>query len=216
MLRVHLAAAFVALLLVSSPALAQRGTPRGAPNYPITVASPGSSIPAPAVRPGPPVPPFPPGHMFPGHIAPWHRGPIGFGGFGLPFYAPYALPANGVFDTVNPSFQTPIGPTDAPAPPIDSTGFNPASSVKLTGMPAQLTLQFPAAAKVWLNGREVEGKAAKERELSSPAIAPGTDFAFDVRAEWRQDGETYEYTRWMKVAAGERSRITVLSGTPKK
>ena len=52
------------------------------------------------------------------------------------YYGPF-LP------TVNPSFMTPIGPTDIPAPPLDGAGFGSLTSFKLTGQQAELSLEFP-------------------------------------------------------------------------
>jgi len=144
-----------------------------------------------------------------------------YGGFGLPYspygvtayapsyygayYAPYYLP-----------FTTPIGDNAEPPPPLVGAGVGPITNVKLTGLPAELNIQFPADAKVWLNGKRVEGKAGKAVDLTSPTLTPGTDYTFDVKAEWTKDGKAYEYANTVKVPSGDRSKITVLAGTPKK
>jgi|GEM_PF-2366151 len=203
MLRLHLAAALVASILLTAPGVAQPRVPVG----PITVASPGSSG-------------FMPGNLpsLPTRNA---SGP-GYGTMGWPYYSynlnPYGYPfsPNIPYDPVNPSFGTPIGPNDVPPPPLLGAGFGSSPSLKLTGMPAALTLQFPDDATVWLNGREVSGDPSKTRELASPSMAIGTAYSFDVRAEWAVNGVTYEYENTVKVPAGDRSKITVLAGTPKK
>jgi uncharacterized protein (TIGR03000 family) len=144
-----------------------------------------------------------------------------YGGYGLPYspygvnayapsyygayYAPYYLP-----------FTTPIGSNDIPAPPLTGAGVGPITNVKLTGLPAELSIQFPADATVWVNNKQVQETAAKSFELTSPSLTPGMEFTFDVRAEWTADGQAYEYSRTVKVPAGDRSKITVLAGTPKK
>lgn len=161
-----------------------------------------------------------------GTAVPFNYGGLS-GGFGLPYspygmysysppfygayYAPYYLP-----------FTTPIGANDEIAPPIQgagvptaSTSTTPTTSVTLTGMPAELVLQFPADAKVWLDGKEVAGTAAAMRELKSPILPPGSEYKFNVKAEWTKGGQKYEYERSLKVPAGDRSKIMVMTGTPK-
>jgi uncharacterized protein (TIGR03000 family) len=82
--------------------------------------------------------------------------------------------------------------------------------------PATLTMDFPAAAKVWLDGKEVAGEASAERVLTSPVLRPGEKHTFKVRAEWAAGGKTYEYTRDVTLGSGERSKVLVMSGTEKK
>ena len=79
--------------------------------------------------------------------------------------------------------------------------------------PATLTLQFPAAADVWLDGKKVEGSAAEERVLTSPTLKPGEDYTFALKARWTADGKTYEATRSVKVGPGDRSRLFDRLGT---
>ncbi|MBY0513903.1 MAG: hypothetical protein K2P78_08330 [Gemmataceae bacterium] len=107
-------------------------------------------------------------------------------------YAPYPEPA------VVPVYVPP------PDPPIRLSGEGP----------ARLTLTFPAPAEVWLNGEKVEGEAAAERVLTSPQLRPAERFTFRVRARWRADGQTYEFTRELALGPNERSRVGVFAGTP--
>lgn len=98
------------------------------------------------------------------------------------------------------------------APPV-----RPEPTVVLANeFPATLTLQFPAAAEVWLNGSAVPGEAAEERVLTSRVLRPGEHFAFDVKARWTAGGKTYESLRTITLGAGDRSRLLVVSGTEVK
>lgn len=93
----------------------------------------------------------------------------------------------------------------------------PSHIVALSGeMPATLALQFPAAATVWLNEKEVVGKSETTRTLTSPVLSPGEKFTFHVRARWKANGQTYETTREAVVGAGDRSKLFVVSGTKVK
>lgn len=78
---------------------------------------------------------------------------------------------------------------------------------------ATLTLQFPRAAEVWLNGTKVDGDAAEERTLKSPVLTAGEQYTFAVKARWTSGGKTYEATRTVTLSGGDRSRLLILSGT---
>lgn len=134
-----------------------------------------------------------------------------FGGFGgwFPYYGygyggygyGYGMPSNTV--NVYPTYYVPIGP--------------PEPDVQLSGMAnATLVLQFPTAAEVWLNGKRGEGEPQTEWTLTSPALPKGQDYTFDVKARWKLNGKTYEYEKTVAVAAGNRSRSLILSGTQVK
>jgi uncharacterized protein (TIGR03000 family) len=131
------------------------------------------------------------------YAAPWP------GGFITPngLYVPYGV-ALGVFRVAPPAPEL-----------IPRTGL-PLRVAELSDeYPATLTLEFPAAAKVWLDGQPVGGEAGKERVLTSPVIRPGQTYTFKVRAEWDAGGKTYRYTREATLGAGDRSKLLVISGS---
>jgi uncharacterized protein (TIGR03000 family) len=103
-----------------------------------------------------------------------------------------------------------IGPAETRLPPTERSP----RMVELSGeYPATLALEFPAAAKVWLDGKSVAGAASKERVLTSPVLKPGQRHTFKIRAEWDAGGKTYEYAREVTVEDGGRSKLLVLSGS---
>jgi uncharacterized protein (TIGR03000 family) len=79
--------------------------------------------------------------------------------------------------------------------------------------PATLKVQLPADGVIWANGMLAEGKPKSDWTLTSPDLAPGQEFKFNVTAHWESDGKTYEYKREMVVAGGNRSQVRVLGGT---
>ena len=79
-------------------------------------------------------------------------------------------------------------------------------------LPAVLTMQFPAAADVWLSDKRVNAVANEEQVLKSPTLKPGENYTFDVRARWKAGDKVYETRRSVAVASGDRSRLLVLSG----
>ena len=212
------------LLLFATVANAQPGRLPLAPGVmPASPIGPGMPFtPAPSFNPGFVLPaqpgvPFTPGFTIPNQpnlmlspiLAPWGypTAPFYGAGFGYPsapFYGTGFGYPNG--SLVAPSITVNQSLTVAPPLPRVDT-------VVLTGgYPATLTLQFPSAAEVWLNGKKVEGKAALERELTSPGLKAGESYTFDVKGRWTTGGKTYEAKRKATLIPGDRSRILVVSG----
>lgn len=78
--------------------------------------------------------------------------------------------------------------------------------------PATLTVQLPAAAEVWLDGKRVKGSTAAEWALTSPVLTPGQTYTFLVKAQWTSGGKTYEAKRAVTLGPGDHSRLGILSG----
>lgn len=131
---------------------------------------------------------------------------LGYSGPGFGFGFPGGFYDYGYYNAAPLVLQVP-----APAP------VRPEPTVVLANeFPATLTLQFPAAAEVWLNGAAVPGEAAEERVLASRVLKPGEQFVFDVKARWTAGGKTYESLRTVTLGSGDRSRLLVVSGTEVK
>ncbi len=123
--------------------------------------------------------------VFPGYF-PWSWGP----GYGYPLVVP-------------------LGPLAVPA--AEPPRREPA--ILLSGeAPARLTIQFPAAAEIWVDGRKQPGEPRTEHVLTSPVLQPPQTHTFEIHACWWVDGKTYEAQRTVTLGAGERSRLLVVSG----
>jgi uncharacterized protein (TIGR03000 family) len=134
-------------------------------------------------------------HRHPGY--PFYGVWPGFGGW-TPFYGyPVLIPV----------------PVEIPVPVYVPVG-PPDPTVELSGeATAVLVLQFPADAEVWVNGKKGPGDPQSEWTLTSPPIQAGTEYSFDVKARWKANGKTFGYEKSVAVAAGNRSRSLVISGT---
>jgi uncharacterized protein (TIGR03000 family) len=169
------------------------------------------------VTPLPAIPPFPAitppsaglsgfsgGFVRPGHH---HHGHHHHGHHGFPFFGIW--PGYGGW---GPNYGYPV---EVPVPvPVYVPVGPPEPAVELSGeVPAVLVLQFPAAAEVWVNGKKGPDDPQSEWTLTSPPIQTGTEYTFDVKARWESNGTTYEHEKTVTVAAGNRSRSLVLSGT---
>lgn len=137
----------------------------------------------------------------------------GYSFFPSPYYYGYGL--NYGYSYIEPPYYyEPVRPVVVGVPSVPQP---PEPTIVLANeFPATLIVQFPAAADVWLNGKEVKGEAAEERTLTSPVLMPGASFAFEVKGRWTHGGKTYEANRTVKLGGGDRSRLIVVSGTEVK
>jgi uncharacterized protein (TIGR03000 family) len=176
----------IALLLAASAAVAQSGKPTRRPD--LVAAPQRPPLGFPIIRP-----PF-------------------WGGYWGGFYSDLYVP--GLF----PQPQVVILPQAVPvpvAPPNPARIAEDADKAAALAA-ATLTLELPAAADVWLDGDKQPSSTDTARTLSSPAMKLGTDFTFRVRAQWVENGTTYEAKQTTTVRAGERGKLTVYAGTPVK
>jgi uncharacterized protein (TIGR03000 family) len=67
---------------------------------------------------------------------------------------------------------------------------------------AHLTVLVPANAELWFNGTKVTGKEGTVRKFASPALTPGQRYSYEVRAQWKQNGQTITKTHELTVKAG--------------
>jgi uncharacterized protein (TIGR03000 family) len=205
MTRTLLPLAVAALLFASAPAPAQGIRPIARP----IVSAPDVRPFLPGRQPGWAVPP---GLAYP--TAPWFGGYYGgfYGGYYPGYYGDY-YPYLGS----STSFYYPPAPLTAP--PLTGaggTGSGSAATVVVNPeQPAELTVEFPAAPDVTLNGAAAEGEGTA-RTFRSPPLKPGETYTFDVKAKWTVDGKRYEWDRTVTLGAGERSRLTVARGFPVK
>ncbi len=159
----------------------------------------------------PPVPGFwtgAPGIGYP--VAPWFGGYYGYYGglYGGYYPYPYTYLSNST------SFYEP-GPL-TPPPLTGAGGTGSAATVVVNPeMPAELTVDFPAAPEVSVNGAAAAGEGAT-RTFRSPPLKAGEAYTFQVKANWSSGGQRYEWERTVTLGAGERSRVTVARGFPVK
>ncbi|MCS6865820.1 MAG: hypothetical protein RMJ56_12590 [Gemmataceae bacterium] len=126
--------------------------------------------------------------VFPGYF-PWGIAP----GYGYPWVVIPRVPAWPPVAGGEPRRGEPVRPLSGEAP-------------------AQLTVQFPAAAEIWVAGQKMPGAACEEYVLVSPVLPALATHTFEIRARWTQNGKIYQARRTVTLAAGERSRLLVVSG----
>jgi uncharacterized protein (TIGR03000 family) len=135
----------------------------------------------------------------------------GYGGYGSGYYG-YSRPyyygdSGGYYDTTPyyngaPSYDYSSAPAygDRAAPDYayDSTARDTSAQVRVI---------VPPDAKVWFNDRLTK-QTGSERDFASPALTPGRDFSYDVKAQWR-DENGKEVTRTRHVDVRANANVTV-------
>jgi uncharacterized protein (TIGR03000 family) len=81
----------------------------------------------------------------------------------------------------------------------------------MTPNAAQVHIIVPAAARVWIAGEETN-QTGVDRIFESPALTPGRDYSYTIKAEWlAPDGSTVSRTRQVDVTANAQVDVNFLS-----
>jgi len=101
----------------------------------------------------------------------------------------------------------------APLQGAGSTARTDLTTVVSNQMPARLRVCLPSAGELWWNGIK-QPETASEFHLTSPPARIGTEVRYQILARWKVDGIRYQADRTVRVLAGDRSTLTIVSGDP--
>jgi uncharacterized protein (TIGR03000 family) len=135
---------------------------------------------------------------------------LGYGGY-IPSYGVYT-PGLGAYTAGygGYSYATPYagngfsGPSVPANPPV-----NPNANYSSPDQPQQapandnaahLMVVVPESAELWFNGTRMT-LTGTQREFFSPALTPGKDYTYEIRARWMENGRPVEQNRSVKVQA---------------
>lgn len=137
-------------------------------------------------------------------VRPYYRN--GYSGYYYPYsgYYPYSS-----------SYYYPYSSSYLYAPSYSVGGVSPyyGGGLPLTGtatlpMPgpqtdaiARIHMKVPADAEVWFQGEKMSATGSL-REFQSPPLPPGSKYAYEIRARWRQDGREVMQMQTIPVFAG--------------
>lgn len=144
--------------------------------------------------------------------------PIYYGAASLPGYsAGYSAgrivsPAPGVglraAGVTEAAYSAPNYPIQAPDytaryPVSVSASVTAAMTEKTTATEAaQVEVHVPSCAQIWFDGQKTS-QGGTERTFTSPGLASGQNYVYEVRAAWTLDGKTVDQTRRVAVHAGD-------------
>jgi len=119
----------------------------------------------------------------------------GYGGCSGAIYAPAGC-TGGVIVPGKPGEEIKKMPKEEPK----KTGYAPA--------PATLIVSLPADAKLSIDDTATTS-SSEERTFVSPALKPGMDYNYTLKAEVVRDGKTLKIEEKVVVHAGEETRVTL-------
>jgi uncharacterized protein (TIGR03000 family) len=125
-----------------------------------------------------------------GYYNPWYDDGYGYGGY-----------ANGGYPSDYSSFYS--GPATYSEDAQDYGDQGPAGRMMANEDAAMIAVRVPPNADIWFDGQKTNQKGAV-RQFETPALDPGHDYAYEVRARWNENGRNIERTRQVTVHAGDR------------
>jgi uncharacterized protein (TIGR03000 family) len=81
-----------------------------------------------------------------------------------------------------------------------------------TKRPVRVNLRVPSDAKIWFDGSQTK-QVGTTRSFESPPLAVGSEYAYQVRVQWKRDGKEVTQTRQINVHAGDVINLTLGSPT---
>jgi uncharacterized protein (TIGR03000 family) len=66
---------------------------------------------------------------------------------------------------------------------------------------AHVTLKVPADAKVWFDDTLTTSSGAV-RQYNSPPLTPSSQYTYDIKASWNENGHEMTQTQRVEVSAG--------------
>jgi len=126
--------------------------------------------------------------------------------YGVPYYTGYDTPDYSYGDAYRnpgsaPSYDPTVTSQSLYPPPAKPT--QPPAGI---GNSAYVTVRLPADARLWFHDMQTKS-TGEARSFRSPPLAPGTQYAYTVRATWTENGREVTQTQQVGVTAG--ARITV-------
>lgn len=187
--------ALAALLLLSGSAVAwELGGPLYQRSFPNTM--PPSWAGYPLDNPNP-------GYYGGSHYTEYYKFGYGYGFAGFPGPVPGPLP---------PPYLS--GPPRHPRqPPRLPPGYVPTRELFPLDPVALLDVEVPDDADIWLEGKKTE-QTGPLRRFISPALTPGKDYEYEIRASWQEDGREKKQTQTVTIRAGGQVRIRFPAAPP--
>jgi uncharacterized protein (TIGR03000 family) len=111
------------------------------------------------------------------------------------------------YRTVFPSYTGIPAPAYYASIPADND-YAYGASADMANNAVLLNLRVPASAEVWLEGSKT-AQGGSFRSFISPALEPGRDYSYEIRARWMQDGRAIEQTRTVTIRAGDRLTLNL-------
>jgi uncharacterized protein (TIGR03000 family) len=119
----------------------------------------------------------------------------------------YSYPTSGYYPYYSYSVQprvvsTPLvyNSSDINAPRVANTTTS-SSNYAPADDTAHVNVKVPAGAQLWFNDKQTQ-QTGTDRTFETPPLKPGQKYTYDVKAQWKENGQTMTKTRTISVTAG--------------
>jgi uncharacterized protein (TIGR03000 family) len=75
---------------------------------------------------------------------------------------------------------------------------------------AMIAVRVPENAELWFDGAKT-AQTGQVRQFQTPALEPGQDYTYEVRARWTDNGRTVDRRRKVNIHAGDRLGINFMA-----
>jgi uncharacterized protein (TIGR03000 family) len=133
-----------------------------------------------------------------------------YSGYGFYPYYSGAYPDSGSYLNYgsgyaeSPAQVTPIDPDNGTGVAPQVLDLSPSAP---SDSPANLTVNVPADAEIWL-GETKMASTGSVRVFYSPPLTPGRQYTYDIRAHWKDNGRDITQTQNVDVTAGGDLHVT--------
>jgi uncharacterized protein (TIGR03000 family) len=108
----------------------------------------------------------------------------------VPYYLPYYVPVP-TAPELPPVDVGPLNPAPEPAPlPVESFGT------------ARITVQVPAGAKLWVDGKPTTQTGAVREFVTPPSLDLRRTYQYTLRAQWEENGQPVTRERTVEFKSG--------------
>jgi len=117
-----------------------------------------------------------------------------------------------------PNYYVQPGPIAQPAPvvagrqPAGAADANFVSADVVNNDTALLRVNLPADAKLFFGTTEATLQSGSMRLFRSPSLDPGSNYQYELRARWTENGRTVERTRTVPIHANDVVNVDFMRG----
>jgi uncharacterized protein (TIGR03000 family) len=145
------------------------------------------------------------GGFYPGYYDALYPG-IGIGL--IPYTSSYRYWGGGAYSDGNTNYYSPLM--------MGQPAYDQAQPVAPLDRRALVTIRVPTTdAQVWIEDQKTS-ETGTTREYRSPKLEKGHHYTYEIRAQWKQDGQVYKQSRKFPVNPGDHILVDFAKNNPRE
>jgi uncharacterized protein (TIGR03000 family) len=141
--------------------------------------------------------------------------PYYFGGWSYPYYGSGSYPYSSSSGYYAPDSSDAPSDPDSLSTQAPDTGGNSAASPPSgasAGSVVRITVRLPDQAQLWFDGTKTTA-TGPVREFTTPPLAPGRKYRYEVRARWVDNATTMDQKQTIVFAPGGNAEVSFPAGS---